>query len=66
MGEHWREGLQRKQDVLSSHLQDSAQFLQRCMQKPAGGSSSFLAANCFPPRLVASWTEPKFGAHWPL
>jgi len=61
IGENWREGLRRQQGMLSSHLQDSAQFLQRCIQKPLGGSSNYLAANCFPPRLVATRTEPKFG-----
>jgi hypothetical protein len=32
------------------------------MQKPSGTSSSYLAANCFPLRLVATRTEAKFGA----
>lgn len=61
LGENWREGIHKQQGILSNHLQDSAEFLQRCMQKPSGTSSSYLAANCFPLRLVATRTEAKFG-----
>lgn len=43
--------MQQTQQQLSNRLQDSAEFLRRRLI-PAQPASSFLATNCFPPRLV--------------
>ena len=49
------------QQKLNSHFQGSADFLKRCLNQPSASSSSYLAASCFPPRLVTSTSQKKLG-----
>ena len=58
-GENWGKAVNESQQKLNSHLQDSAEFLKRCWQQGAGSNSSYLAADCFPPRLVTAASQRK-------
>lgn len=54
MRNEFAEGFQNTQQILSGHLQDSADFVRRTLALPNSGSAGFLRASCFPPKIQKS------------
>lgn len=51
---NWGKAVNDSQQALTHHIQDSAEFLRKCWQQGSTSSSNYLAAGCFPPRLVTT------------